>query len=83
METTEALLAIAAVLATFAAVYFVARNHIVRRNLVCPRTGATAEVELVRRSEGRRKPVRIRACSLFADRHRVDCEQDCKSLSGW
>ena len=77
METTEAWLLISAVLVVFFALYLVVRNEIVRRRLVCPRTGATAEVEVVRRSEGRHKPVRVRSCSLFADPKRVECEQDC------
>jgi hypothetical protein len=77
METTEAWLLIGAVLVVFFALYLVVRNEIVRRRLVCPRTGATAEVELVRRSEGRHKPVRVLSCSLFADPRQVDCGQDC------
>lgn len=77
MDTTQAWLLIGAVLVVFLAIYLVVRHEIVRRRLVCPRSGATAEVELVRRSDGVNKPVRIRSCSLFADPKRVDCEQDC------
>ena len=81
METTEAWLLIAAVSVVFLALYLVVRNEIVRRRLVCPKTGATADVELVRRSEGRHKSVRIRSCSLFADPRRVECEQECMNAT--
>jgi len=81
METTEAWLLIVAVLVVFLALYLVVRNEIVRRRLICPRTGATADVELVRRSEGVNKPVRIRSCSLFADPKRVECDQDCLPIA--
>ncbi|MHC4549243.1 MAG: hypothetical protein ACYTEZ_10750 [Planctomycetota bacterium] len=77
METTEALLLVGAVLLVFAAVYFVARNEIVKRRLTCPRSGSTAEVEVLRRFEGRQKPVRVKSCSLFEDPKQVECEQDC------
>ena len=77
MNATEAWLLIGAVLVLFFSLYLVVRNEIVRRRLVCPRTGATADVEILRRSEGRHQPVRVRSCSLFDDPKRVDCEQDC------
>ena len=81
METTEAWLVIGAVLVVFLALYLVVRNEVVRRRLDCPRSGSSAEVELVRRSDGDHKPVRIRTCSEFADPKRVECEQDCLRIA--
>lgn len=77
MESIEALVLIAAVVALFCAVFFVARNETVWRRVVCPRNGKTAEVQVVRRFEGKQKPVRIRSCSLFENPRKVDCAQDC------
>ena len=71
------LLVIAAILALFSILYFTLRNEIVRRNVTCPRTGGSAEVEVVRRSEGPCKPVRIRSCSLFDEPRCIECSQDC------
>jgi len=77
METTHVLILLASVFVLFAAVYFTARNEIVKLRLACPQKSQAAEVVLKRRVEGRKKPVRIVSCSLLADPTHVDCGQDC------
>jgi len=77
MDSAEIVYVAGAVLLLFALVYFVVRNEIVRRRLVCPRTGGVAEVEIVRRYEYPGREIRVRSCSLFADPRRVECEGDC------
>jgi len=67
------------VLVLFALLYITLRHEIVRRKVTCPRTGAAAEVEVVRRSDGRQRRVRIRSCNLFDEPRRLTCEQDCLS----
>jgi hypothetical protein len=77
MDISEVPLLIAGVLVLFAAVFFVARNEVVKRRLKCPRTGEDADVWVKRRVEGARKPLRIKSCSLLDDPTHVDCGQDC------
>jgi len=77
MQMPGALVLIAAVVGLFLCLYAVARNEVVRRALTCPRTGERADVEVLQRFEGRRKPIRIKSCSLFADPRNVTCAQDC------
>jgi len=76
MEPLDAVWIIAAVSVVFGALYLAVRNEVTSRNVVCPRTGKTAAVDVVRRFESKR-PVRIRACSLFDDPRKVTCAQDC------
>ena len=71
------LLLLIPILALFSVLYFTLRNEVVWSNLACPLTGEQAEVEVVQRSEGRHKPVRIRSCSLFDEPRCVTCEQGC------
>jgi hypothetical protein len=66
-----------AVLLLFGIVYLAARNEVVRRKLVCPRTGGVADVEVVRRFEKPERAVRVRSCSRFADPRRVECAGEC------
>ena len=66
-----------AVLALFTVIYFVARNERVRRRVLCPRSGEDAEVEMVQRFEGDKKPVSIKSCDQLPDPENVDCDQDC------
>ena len=77
METVEAAVLILAVLAVFGAIFFVARNETIKRRLLCPRTGAMAEIEVLRRYEEPKRPIRVRSCTLFPDPRKVTCEQDC------
>ncbi|MHC4974177.1 MAG: hypothetical protein ACYTG3_17800 [Planctomycetota bacterium] len=67
------------VLVLFGLLYFIVRNEIVLRKVTCPRNGAVAEVEIVRRSDGRQQPLRVRSCSLFEEPRRLTCSQDCLS----
>lgn len=76
---TEVLLLVLGVLVLFGLLYFVLRNEIVWRKVTCPRTGAAAEVEVVRRADGRHRPLRIHSCSLFDEPRRLTCAQDCLS----
>jgi hypothetical protein len=76
---TEVLLLVVAVLVLFGLLYFILRNEIVRRKVTCPRGGAAAEVEVVRRADGRQQTLRIRSCSLFDEPRHLTCEQDCLS----
>jgi len=76
---TEVLLLVVGVLVLFGLLYVTLRNEIVWRNVTCPRTGVAAEVEVVRRSDGRQQPVRVRSCSLFDEPRRLTCEQGCLS----
>jgi hypothetical protein len=76
---TEVLLLVVGVLVLFGLLYVILRNEIVWRKVTCPRTGVAAEVEVVRRSDGRQQPVRVRSCSLFDEPRRLTCEQDCLS----
>ena len=74
---TEVLLLVVGVLFLFGVLYFTLRNETVWRKVTCPSRGAAAEVEVVRRADGRRQPVRIRSCSLFDEPRQLTCEQDC------
>lgn len=76
---TEVLLLVVGVLVLFGLLYFMLRNETVWRRVTCPRTGVSAEVEVVRRSDGRQQPLRIRSCSLFDEPTRLTCAQDCLS----
>lgn len=76
---TEVLLLVVGVLVLFGLLYVILRNEIVWRKVTCPRSGASAEVEVVRRSDGLQRPLRIRSCSLFDEPRRLTCEQDCLS----
>lgn len=80
MTPFGAIVVIAAVLVGFCAVYFAARNETVWRHVVCPLKGKPAEVEVVRRFEGRKKPVRIRSCDLLDDPRKVTCAQHCLKI---
>jgi len=75
----EVLLLVVGVLLLFGLLYFTLRFETVRRKVTCPRSGAAADVEVVRRSDGRQQPMRIRSCSLFDEPTRLECEQDCLS----
>lgn len=77
MQSADVILLLGGVLALFAIIYLMARNEVVKRRLVCPRTGAVADVEVVRRAERPQKEVRVRSCSLFADPRRVECSGEC------
>lgn len=77
MHPADSLYLVGAVLLLFAAVYLAARNEVVRKKLVCPRSGAVADVDVVRRSEKPEREIRVRSCSLFADPRRVECSGDC------
>jgi hypothetical protein len=76
---TEVLLLVVGVLVLFGLLYLVLRHEIVWRKVTCPRRGVDAEVEVVRRADGRQQPLRIRSCSLFDEPRRLTCEQDCLS----
>jgi len=80
MGTLEGVILIVAVLAVFGAIFFVARNETVKRKLLCPRTGALAEVEILRRYEEPNRPVKVRSCTLFANPREVTCAQDCLKI---
>lgn len=77
MPTADVFYLAGAVVLLFAIVYLAARNEVVRRKLVCPRSGTIADVEVVRRYEKPDREVRVRSCSLFADPRRVECAGDC------
>lgn len=66
----------------FLAAMIIGRNELVKRRLVCPRTGSTAEVELLRRSLLPSKLVGIKSCSLLPDPKKIDCGQHCLRGSG-
>jgi hypothetical protein len=66
-----------AVVLLFAIVYLAARNEVVRKKLVCPRSGAVADVDVVRRFEKPEREVRVKSCSRFADPRRVECAGEC------
>ena len=66
-----------AVTAVFLALFLLMRNERVRRLLACPVKNETAEVEVVQRYQKPDKLVRVKACSLLADPHKVDCGQVC------
>jgi hypothetical protein len=74
---TEALLLVAGILFLFGLLYFALRNETVRRRVTCPTHGLVAEVEVVRRADGRQQPLRIRSCSLLDEPTRVTCGQEC------
>jgi len=80
MNLTTGLIVAGAVLAVFCVLYFIARNEIVRRKVLCPHEAKVADVEVVRRFEGAHKPVRVRSCSLFEDPRDVTCDQDCLDI---
>jgi len=77
MEPLEALLVVLAVAVAFALLYLVGRHEVVRRKLTCPRTGVTANVDVVQRYHEPTQPVRVRSCDLLPDPKKVDCSQDC------
>lgn len=77
MHPADSLPLVGAVLLLFAVVYLAARNEVVRKRFVCPRSGAVADVDVVRRSETPEREVRVRSCSLFADPRCVTCSGEC------
>jgi hypothetical protein len=77
MHPADVFYLLGAVLVLFGVVYLIARNEVVRRKLVCPRTGRVADVEFVRRFEDPEHGVRVKACSLFADPRHVTCSGEC------
>jgi hypothetical protein len=80
MDTVEGVVLIVAVLAVFGAIFFVARNETIKRKLLCPRTGALAEVEILRRYEEPNRAIKVRSCTLFPEPRKVTCEQDCLKI---
>ena len=77
MDVTSALIVLGAVLLLFGAVYFTARNEIVKVRLACPQRDTVADIDLKRRYEEPRKPVKVKSCNLLPDPANVDCGQDC------
>jgi hypothetical protein len=73
---TEVLLLVVGVLVLFGLLYFTLRVETVRRKVTCPWSGTAADVEVVRRSDGRQEPKRIRSCSLSEEPRHPTCEQD-------
>ena len=76
---TEVLLLVVGVLVLFGLLYFTLRFETVKRRVNCPRSGTAADVEVIRRSDGRQRLMRIRSCSLFGEPSQLTCEQDCLS----
>ncbi len=77
MEPLERLVLLGALGVFFAAMYFIGRNELRKRRLACPRSGASAKVDVVQRYEKPDVPVRVKSCDLLPDPNKVDCEQEC------
>lgn len=54
-----------------------ARHVLVRRRLLCPRTGTMADVSVLQRTHHPDTLVRVKRCSLLPNPKRVDCGQAC------
>ena len=76
MELTTGLLLLAGLAVFFTTVLALGRNELVKRRLVCPRTGEEAKVDVVRRYEAS-DPVRVHTCDLLPNPKKVDCDQRC------
>ena len=84
MELSGTALLVGAIVVVFCALFFVARNTIIKRKLICPRDGTVADVEVVRRHDPPAKPVRVRSCTQFEDPTEVDCDEACiKTKDRW
>ena len=78
MTSIEALIVVACVVGLFVAIYFVARNVILRRRLQCPYSGEPADVQVLHRGEhGDGEALGVKSCSLLPDPDVVGCDQAC------
>ena len=83
MTSIEALIVVACVVGLFVAIYFVARNVLLRRRLQCPYSGETADVQVLHRGEhGDGEALGVKSCSLLPDPAEVDCDQACLASEG-
>lgn len=83
MDEIEALVTVAAILATFFAVYFLVRNDVVRRSVSCPLKGAQVDLEVLHRGfRGEGRPLRAKSCSAFGNPRKIECRQECLRSHG-
>lgn len=77
MDASTALTVALGLSVFFALVYSLGLNERVKLRLKCPTKGDSADVDVVRRYDGPKKPIRVKACSLLPRPNRVDCGQEC------
>ena len=83
MSSIEALVIVACVVCLFVGIYFVARNVILRRQLQCPYSGETSDVEVLHRGvHGEGEALGVKSCTLLPDPTEVDCDQACLESKG-
>lgn len=59
-------------------VFFLVRNEVVHRIVVCPRKKTSCEVDVLRRGFcGDGEALRVKSCTAFANPRCLDCEQEC------
>jgi hypothetical protein len=69
---------LAGITAFFVLVYFLVRNAVVKKKLVCPVRGNTVEVEFLRQGfHGEGPPLRVVSCSAFPNPRKLECKQEC------
>ncbi len=76
------LLVLLGITAVFGTMVWFGRNERVRQRRTCPRSGASAEVEVIQRYQNVEKPVRVERCDQLPDPARVDCDQKCLEATG-
>ncbi|MFN0009377.1 MAG: hypothetical protein ACKVXR_15845 [Planctomycetota bacterium] len=77
MDVTSAFAVIVGLSVFFAVVYALGFNERVKKRLVCPNTGLSADVEIARRYDEPHREVRVESCSLLPRPNHVDCGQAC------
>ena len=78
LNVLNILVPLAGITAFFVLVYFLVRNAVMKRKIVCPESGKTVEVEFLRKGfHGDGPPLRVVGCSAFPNPRKLDCKQEC------
>jgi hypothetical protein len=77
MEPSTAIVVLIVLSVFFALMYFLGLNEVVKRTLICPRTGSAADVDIVTRYGRPDQAVRVKSCNLLTHPEHIDCGQEC------